>query len=153
MYVTLSGGIVNALLDPLLIFSAGLGLDGAALASVAARLAVMCVGLYGVIKVHKMVDKSSFSSLLADIPAISAIAAPAILTNVATPVGNAYATAVIADFGDGPGRRLGRRWAYYPGRLRRGIRVDRCRGSNLGSKSRCSTLRPLAAQLVRCAAL
>ncbi len=102
MYVTLSGGLVNAVLDPILIFGAGLGLDGAAIASVCARLAVMCVGLYGVIRVHKMIDKPVYSLLWLDTPAISAIAAPAVLTNVATPVGNAYVTSVIAQFGDGP---------------------------------------------------
>jgi len=102
MYVTLSGGAVNAVLDPILIFGAGLGLDGAALASVCARFAVMGVGLYGVIRIHQMVEKPVRSLLLLDIPAISTIAAPAILTNIATPVGNAYVTSVIAQFGDGP---------------------------------------------------
>jgi len=102
MYVTLSGGAINAVLDPILIFGLGLGLDGAAISSVAARLAVMGVGLYGVLRVHHMVDRPDCAALLADIPVITAIALPAILTNVATPVGNAYVTAVIADFGDGP---------------------------------------------------
>ena len=100
MYVTLAGGAVNAVLDPILIFGAGLGLDGAALASVAARLAMACVGLHGVIRVHRMIERPRWSTFFADIPVITAIAAPAILTNVATPVGNAYVTSVIAEFGD-----------------------------------------------------
>ena len=102
MYVTLSGGAVNAVLDPILIFGVGLGLDGAALASVAARIAVMGVGLYGVMRIHDIVDRPHWPGFLGDVAPISAIAAPAILTNVATPVGNAYVTAVIAEFGDGP---------------------------------------------------
>ena len=102
MYVTLTGGIVNAVLDPILIFWVGLGLDGAAFASASARIAVIGVGLYGIARVHNMICKPNFGHFRIDVPVISAIALPAILTNVATPVGNAYVTAVIAGFGDGP---------------------------------------------------
>jgi len=102
MYVTLAGGAVNAVLDPILIFWAGLGLDGAAFASATARIAVMGVGAYAIAGVHKMICRPDFLHFRIDVPAISSIALPAILTNVATPVGNAYVTAVIAGFGDGP---------------------------------------------------
>lgn len=102
MYVTLVGGIVNAVLDPILIFWVGLGLDGAAYASAAARIAVIGIGLYAVARIHGMICKPNFRHFRIDVPAISSIALPAILTNVATPVGNAYVTAVIAGYGDGP---------------------------------------------------
>jgi len=101
MYVTLAGGIVNALFDPLFIFTFGLGVDGAAWASVLARLAVMLVGLNGLIRVHKALSRPKPHAYLRDARAITQIALPAILTNVATPVGNAYVTYAIAPFGDG----------------------------------------------------
>ena len=100
MYVTLAGGIINALFDPLLIFTFGLGVDGAAWASVLARLTVMLVGLYGLITVHKALSKPKPHAYVQDAKAITTIALPAILTNVATPVGNAYVTYAIAPFGD-----------------------------------------------------
>ncbi len=102
MYVTLSGGAVNAILDPIFIFVLDLGVDGAALASVASRFVIVAVGLYGVVAVHGLWERPRIAVWLGDIRAISAIALPAMLTNVATPFGNAYVTSEIATFGDGP---------------------------------------------------
>lgn len=100
MNVTLIIAIVNILLDPLLIFGVGLGIKGAALASTAARFAALIVGLYGVIKVHDMMGRPRLKPFLGDLRAIFAVAAPAILTNIATPAANAYVTAAIAPSGD-----------------------------------------------------
>ncbi len=101
MYVTLSGGIVNAVLDPIFIFSLGMGIEGAAWASVAARIAVFLVGLNGVLRVHDLLAPISVRQCASDFSPIAAIAIPAMLTNIATPVGNAYVTVSIAPFGDG----------------------------------------------------
>ena len=46
-------------------------------------------------------------TLLADAPALIAVAVPAVLTNIATPVANAYVTRAMAPFGDSARRRLG----------------------------------------------
>ena len=100
MYSTVAGGLVNAVLDPILIFSAGLGIEGAAWASVAARVAIVVVAFHGVIRVHGFLGALTLSGLGEDAGAISRIAVPAMLTNTATPVGNAYVTAAIAEFGD-----------------------------------------------------
>lgn len=100
MNVTLTGAAVNVVLDPILIFWAGLGLEGAAIASVIARFAVMAVGLYGVVVVHKLMGRPRWRPFLADIGPIAAIAVPAILTNIATPASNAYVTAAISHYGD-----------------------------------------------------
>lgn len=100
MMSTLAGGGVNAVLDPIFIFLLAMGIEGAALASVLARLAVLVISARGVIFKHRLVDKINGSHLRADLPVIFAIAMPAMLTNVATPIGNAVVTRAIADFGD-----------------------------------------------------
>ncbi|MHA1523888.1 MAG: MATE family efflux transporter [Alphaproteobacteria bacterium] len=101
MYATLIGGLVNAVLDPLLIFTAGLGIEGAAWASVVARLAIVLAGMYAVLTIHKFTARLNFGRMVRHMAVIAAIAIPAILTNIATPVGNAYVTAAIAPYGDG----------------------------------------------------
>jgi len=99
MYVTLSGAIVNGLLDPLFIFALGLGVDGAAVASALARATMAGVGLYGIARVHRMLARPKLSRLWPDALAILSVAAPVALTNLATPVANAYVTSSMAPFG------------------------------------------------------
>lgn len=100
MHVTLVGAAVNVALDPLLIFGAGLGIEGAAIASSLARLAVVSVGFYGASRIHDLIGPLSLRTALADAPRFLGIAVPAVLTNIATPAANAYVTAAIAPFGD-----------------------------------------------------
>ncbi len=100
MYVTLLAGIINAILDPLLIFTFDLGIAGAAWASVAARVGMMIYGLYLVISKHKLIKAFNIHRFKKDLPAISHVALPAVLTNIATPIGNAYIMYVLASFGD-----------------------------------------------------
>lgn len=100
MNITLAGAVVNLILDPILIFWAGLGLEGAAIATVVARFTVMLVGLYGVIAVHGLIGRPRPRVMRADFALLSLIAVPAILTNVATPFANAYVTAAISQYGD-----------------------------------------------------
>ncbi|GGB04875.1 MATE family efflux transporter [Agarivorans gilvus] len=100
MWSTLAGGGVNALLDPLFIFAFGLGLPGAAIASVLARFVVAGVALYGVSSKHHLLTAFDWRLWLADNRVILKVAGPAMMTNVATPIGNAYVTAAIAVFGD-----------------------------------------------------
>lgn len=101
MYATVTAGIVNAVLDPILIFGLGLGIKGAAWASVAARMVMMAIGLYTSINRHGLITRFQFRACLEDLPRITAIAFPAILANISTPIGNAYVTASMAQFGDG----------------------------------------------------
>lgn len=100
MHVTLISAAVNIALDPLLIFTFGLGIHGAAIASGIARLAMVTYALHAVVRVHDMADRPSLPALKADWPLLLAVAIPAVLTNVATPVANAYVTAAIAVHGD-----------------------------------------------------
>jgi putative MATE family efflux protein len=101
MNVTLYGAVVNTILDPIFILGMGLGIEGAAWATVVARIVFMIVGLYGVIAVHGLIARPRLPAFLADVPVFAKVAVPAILTNVATPVSNAYVTAAIATHGDG----------------------------------------------------
>ena len=101
MHVTLLGAVVNTILDVVFILHLGWGITGAAIASALARTAVMAIGLYGVISVHNLMGRPKFATLIVDATPFAAIAVPAVLTNVATPAGNAYVTAAIAAFGDG----------------------------------------------------
>ncbi len=96
MYVTLSGGIVTAFIDPLLIFGLGYGVYGAAICTVISRLVFAGVGWYGAVHVHKMVAKPSLAAIRADAPAIGHIAFPTILTNIATPISLAIVARIIS---------------------------------------------------------
>jgi putative MATE family efflux protein len=100
MYVTFSGAIANILLDLLFIVHLGLGIEGAALSSLLARLVIMAVGFNGVVRVHDLLGRPKIATLVQDAPAFSRIAAPAVLTNIAPAVGNAYVTHAIAVYGD-----------------------------------------------------
>ena len=100
MWVTLSGGLLTAVLDPLLILVLGLGVEGAAIVSVLSRVMMAGYGLWALIRVHKLVECPSVKGFMQDVRPLSGIAVPAILTNVATPVGNAYITFALATHGD-----------------------------------------------------
>ena len=100
MLVTLVGAIVNTALDPIFIFWLDLGIVGAAYASALSRLVILGIGLWGVVLVHDLMGRVGWRTLGRDARALSAVAIPAILTNVATPAANAYVTAAIAPFGD-----------------------------------------------------
>lgn len=100
MYVTLSGGAAALVLDPVLIFGLDMGIRGAALATGMVRIVLCIVGLYSVQIVHRMLGPPSLSQLRGFVGAFFGIALPAIATQLATPVGNAYVTSAIADFGD-----------------------------------------------------
>ncbi|MFK7791109.1 MAG: MATE family efflux transporter [Devosiaceae bacterium] len=100
MYVTLGAGIAAAIMDPIFIFALDMGVNGAAVSTTLSRLALFGMGVYGAMKVHDLVAIPDKSALQTHISGLTAIAIPAILTNVATPVGNAIVTRAIAPFGD-----------------------------------------------------
>lgn len=100
MYVTLSGGIVTAGLDPLLIFWAGLGTDGAAWATVVSRICFVVVGYWGAVMVHDIVARPRMSHVFGDMRLATFIAVPAVLTNLATPVANIFVASTMSEFGD-----------------------------------------------------
>ncbi|WP_162063265.1 MATE family efflux transporter [Vibrio taketomensis] len=100
MWATLAGGIVNAVLDPLFIFVFKWNVEGAAAASVVARITVFAFSLYPLVKIHNLVAMPSWFAWRCNAKAILTIAVPAIITNIATPIGNAIVTSSIAKFGE-----------------------------------------------------
>ncbi|WP_456073092.1 MATE family efflux transporter [Dongshaea marina] len=77
-----------------------MGVQGAATASVIARCAVLGVAFYSLARHHQFLSKPERKLFAEHFKLVAVIAVPAILTNVATPVGNAFITSYIAHFGD-----------------------------------------------------
>lgn len=100
MYLTLIGGGVNAVLDPLFIFGLSMGIEGAAVATVCARIAMLSYGLYRVGKAYQLLAMPHWAGWFADAKHYGHNALPAVLTNLSTPIGVAYITATMAQFGD-----------------------------------------------------
>ena len=100
LYIYVGGALINAVLDPLMIFTFNLGMDGAAMASAIARLGMFCFSLFGLLIAHKIRTKPNLDKLKQDLKPFSIIAFPAILTNIASPIGNGYVTYALAPFGN-----------------------------------------------------
>jgi Na+-driven multidrug efflux pump len=82
-----------------MIFGLHLGLPGAAISTVLSRLVLATLGWIGAALRHELVARPSLRALTGDFGAIFHIAGPALLTNLATPVGAAYVIRSIAVFG------------------------------------------------------
>ncbi len=100
MWSTVGGGLVNAVLDPILIFGFGLDIVGAALGSVGARIAVFAIAWYGVVKRAQVLGRFQAPYFLSDTWPFLAVAMPAIATNLATPIGNSIMIKALATHGD-----------------------------------------------------
>ena len=101
MMSTLTGAIVNAVLDPIFIFALDLGVTGAAIASVFARVTIFIYAMNRVHSKHKLFTRPNWLNFRQDTGPILNIALPAMLTNAATPLANAYVMASLAVFGSG----------------------------------------------------
>lgn len=100
MYATLGGSAVNAVLDPILIFGLDWGIEGAAAASVCARVTVMLIAFHAIFNIHRLPRATSLHYLLKDFPRFASVAGPAILTNMATPIGGSFVLRTMAQYGD-----------------------------------------------------
>jgi putative MATE family efflux protein len=100
MYITLSMAILTAIADPIFIFWFDLGMQGAAIANVIAQAIGLLIGLHGMIYVHRFLRRFSFADLRRDLNAITSIAVPAVLTQLATPFAVAYTTYAVAPYGN-----------------------------------------------------
>ncbi|MEZ5912715.1 MAG: MATE family efflux transporter [Paracoccaceae bacterium] len=99
MMVTVWGAVALAVLDPILIFGADLGLTGAALAGFASRVMIAVMAIRPILRHHGGFDRPYRDGLRADFMPLTAIAGPAILTQLATPVGQAVVTRMVAGYG------------------------------------------------------
>ncbi|SHG92605.1 MATE family efflux transporter [Marivita hallyeonensis] len=100
MTATVVGGAVNAAVAPVLIFTFGLELMGAALGSVIARFTIAGLALVPIFQHHGGLSWPRFAGFFKDLTPILAISLPAILTQLATPVGQAWVTRAMAEYGE-----------------------------------------------------
>ena len=101
MFVTLTSGSVSMVVDPVLIYGLGFGLDGAAAGLVLSRCILLCAALYFATRVHDLIAWPTAADVRRHAWPYLAIALPAILTQQATPFGNYILTKVLSQFGDG----------------------------------------------------
>lgn len=99
MQVQMVAAVVNAVLDPIFIFGLKMDIVGAALASSIARVAMAGVALWTVHRFHRGLARPYFGPVMADLRPLAAIAGPAVLTQMASPIGQAYVTRAMAEFG------------------------------------------------------
>ncbi|MFL9503580.1 MATE family efflux transporter [Rhodopseudomonas palustris] len=100
MMVTVWGAVVLAVLDPILILWAGLDLTGAALAGAGSRLAMAAMALWPVWRRIGGFAPLGGAMLRRLLGPLFGISGPAILTQLATPVGQALVTRLVAGFGE-----------------------------------------------------
>ena len=100
MMATVWGAVATAVLDPILIFGFKLELTGAAIASVVARVVIAWVALQPIRRKYGGFHRPTAEQVVADMGPIWAIAVPAILTQVATPVGQAFVTRATSAYGE-----------------------------------------------------
>ncbi|MEM7075350.1 MAG: MATE family efflux transporter [Pseudomonadota bacterium] len=99
MYPSLAGAVVNGVLDPIFIFALGMGLEGAAWATVAARIATMLMALWPAFRRYNAFAIPRPGCFYWDMREGIQIATPAVLATVATPVGVAIVTREMAKYG------------------------------------------------------
>lgn len=100
MTSTLWGAGVAGVLNPVLILWLDLDLTGAALATCASRFVIAGVALWQVHKTHRGFVATTTRATLADMRPLSKIAVPAILAQVATPLGFAIVTRFMSAYGE-----------------------------------------------------
>ena len=109
--IMMLAGLINGVLDPLLIFGIGpfpeLGIQGAAIASAFSWFGALCGSLYVLVKREKLLALPYFPSLLSDWRLILKIGTPAAMSNAMNPISGAilmmmlssHGTAAVATYG------------------------------------------------------
>ncbi len=100
MNVNISMGIANAILDPIFIFGFDLGINGAAMATACAAIISAIFAAYPIIKSYSGFARFSADHFQQDLQPILTIMIPAVLTNVATPIGGFISYRFIAGYSD-----------------------------------------------------
>lgn len=99
MIAALVVALVNLALDPLFIFVFEWGLNGAAWATVIARIAGLAVALWIVAVQKNLLRAIGPAEWLEKLPSINKIAMPALFTNLFTPIGALIVVYQLAQFG------------------------------------------------------
>ncbi|MCW8333910.1 MATE family efflux transporter [Vibrio paucivorans] len=101
--IMMLAGIINGVLDPLLIFGYGpfpeLGIQGAAIASALSWFGALCGSLYVLIKREKLLTLPNPRTLLNDWQQILKIGTPAALSNAMNPLSGALLMMMLASHG------------------------------------------------------
>ncbi len=100
MYVTMISALVNIVLDVVFIFGFGWGLEGAAWATFLSRVVLMLLAVYWIVGIHRLPVWITPQYFLASLKGITAIAGPAMLTSLATPLASSYVIKTMATYGD-----------------------------------------------------
>ena len=100
MMCTLYGAGVALVLDPVFILGMGWELTGAAVVTVLARMMIAGTALIPILRHHGGFERPALSGLMEDLSPVTVIAFPAVLTQIATPAGQAYVTRAMAAFGE-----------------------------------------------------
>ncbi len=100
MNLTLLGGLVNFVLDPIFIFVLDMGVSGAATATVFARFAMAAYGIHHVVYKNELISRFNVDRYKQDFKDIIGIAFPAVLTNISTPITMSFITREMSQFGD-----------------------------------------------------
>jgi len=100
MYVTMISALVNIILDVVFIFGFGWGLEGAAWATFFSRVVLMLLAVYWIVGIHRLPVWITPQYFLASLKGITAIAGPAMLTSLATPLASSYVVKTMATYGD-----------------------------------------------------
>ena len=82
MYVTLGAGLAAAVFDPIMIFALDLGLDGAAISTVLARVVMLAIGIHGAHTVHGLVRLPDWRRMKEAARPFFSIGLPAALTGL-----------------------------------------------------------------------
>lgn len=100
MYATAITGLVNAVLDPIFIFTFGLELEGAAVASLIARFSSLIIAYHSLVRTHNLLGNFDWLYLYQDLRSLLKIILPTMLANISSPLANAIVTEHISKFGD-----------------------------------------------------
>ncbi len=100
MMTTVWGAVALAALDPVLILWADMGLTGAALAGWGSRIVIAGMAVWPVWRHYGGFSVINGRVLAQDMAPLWAISGPAILTQLATPVGQAFVTRMVAGAGE-----------------------------------------------------
>ena len=99
MYPSLAGALINLIFDPLLIFGLNMGLAGAAVATVMARVATFGVALYAAVRLFDIVNPPTMDAFRRYTREIVRFTLPAVLASVASPIGLSIVTRYITQYG------------------------------------------------------